>query len=114
METEAEYDEKKSGSLPRIFSIKSVNAYGNSDLDVLEDDETELSVSSKAPLFCPPNRTNFFRPFCVLSLDAFLEMVEILCHFKIVPIRTARFFKMYSGQVTTPISTFFDALHSLV
>ncbi len=44
---ETETNQNEAASSQRIFTIKSVNTYGSSDLDSFEDDDTELHLSSK-------------------------------------------------------------------
>ena len=44
---DTETTERKESKKQRIFSIKSVNSYGSSDIDPLSDDGKELHLSSR-------------------------------------------------------------------
>ncbi len=50
--------------VPRIFTIKSVNTYGSSEIDSFDDDGSELRLSSKSFI------TSFVIVLCFCKLDS--------------------------------------------
>ena len=47
MEMDANEEENTKNSNREIFSIKSVNSYGTTDLDTLYDDDNKLNLTSE-------------------------------------------------------------------
>ena len=60
MEIDTDEQRSKEKSNKKYFRIKSVNSYGTSDLDSLNDDQNEIHLTSRA--------FNFLEPLKILSV----------------------------------------------